>query len=59
MVSGAQLFTKSPPVHRLAGVEPFKAVARYNNNMDGSRTSVLCTSHCLWAFCVGLCFGMH
>ena len=20
---------------------------------------VLCTSHCLWGFCVGLCFGMH
>ena len=19
----------------------------------------LCTSHCLWGFCVGLCFGMH
>ena len=20
---------------------------------------VLCTSHCLWGFCGGLCFGMH
>ena len=20
---------------------------------------VLCTSHCLWGFCVGLCFGMY
>ena len=20
---------------------------------------VLCSSHCLWGFCVGLCFGMH
>ena len=20
---------------------------------------VLCTSYCLWGFCVGLCFGMH
>ena len=33
----------------------------YNENIEHecSCFTVLCTSHCLWEFCVGLCFGMH